>query len=123
MIHIDCAAIIYRAVTRSGNMPPNGILSGLFVRRPIVDEDGLSIDVVGPKSCVSGLNKHYGAVSLHMGRVRSIALDGHIDKHPHGVITGVPWQDEDPLTAENIAHELAVMSRFITKADVNQSAQ
>lgn len=120
MTPLDCPTIVFRAVQRSRDMPPEGILAGAFVRYP-KDIDGLSIDVVGPRSCVSVLNKHYGAASLHVGRVRTLTLDAIVDQHPHGVITGLPFRDDNPTEAEHFADSLAEMARHIAKADVELS--
>lgn len=117
---LECPTIIYRAIQRNRDMPPQGILTGAFVRYP-KDIDGLSIDVVGPKSCVSVLKKHYGAASLHTGRVRSLSLDVIVDQHPHGLIIGLPFRDDDPTEAERFADSLAEMARHIAKADVDLS--
>ncbi len=120
MTLLDCPTILFRAVQRSRDMPPHGILAGAFVRYP-KDIDGLSIDVVGPKSCVSVLNKHYGAASLHIGRVRTLSLDAIVDQHPHGLITGLPFRDDNPTEAEYFADSLAEMARHIAKAEVDSS--
>lgn len=120
MTPLECPTIVFRAVQRARDMPPDGILAGAFIRYP-KDTDGLSIDVTGPKSCVSTLNKHYGAASLHVGRVRTLSLDVIVDLHPHGVIKDLPFRDDNPTEAEYFSVMLAKMARHITKADVDSS--
>lgn len=120
MSPLECPTIVFRAIQRSRDMPPQGILAGAFICYP-KDTDGLSIDVVGPKSCVSVLNKHFGAASLHVGRVRTLLLDVIVDQHPHGLITGLPSRDDNPAESEHFADSLAEMARQITKADVDSS--
>ena len=118
MTTLECPNIVFRAVQRSRDMPPEGILAGAFIRYP-KDIDGLSIDVVSPRSCVSVLNKHFGAASLHVGRVRTLSLDAIVDQHPHGLITGLPFRDVNPTEAEHFADSLAEMARYIAKDDVD----
>lgn len=120
MTPLECPTIVFRAVQRSRDMPPEGILAGAFVRYP-KDIDGLSIDVASLRSCVSVLKKHYGAASLHVGRVRTLFLDVIVDQHPHGLITGLPFRDSNETEAEHFADSLAEMARHIAKAVVDAS--
>ena len=46
MMPLACPTIVFRAVQRSRDMPPEGILANAFLRYP-KDIDGLSIDVAG----------------------------------------------------------------------------
>ena len=120
MTPLECPTIVFRAVQRSRDTPPQGILAGAFIRYP-KDIGGLSIDVLGPKSCVSVLNKHYGAASLHVGRVRTLSLEAVVDNYPHGLITGLPFRDDNTAEAEHFADMLAEMARHIPKANVDLS--
>lgn len=117
---LDCSTIIFRAITRSRDVVSGVILAGAFIRRP-QDVDGLSIDVLSPQSCVAGFNRHFGVGSLHVGRVRGVEradLDVKVDEHPHGIIEGLPFQDENPAEAERLASLLAEMSRHISRDSI-----
>jgi len=91
------------------------ILPAAFVRRPPPkDDDGLSVDIECPQSCVSELNSSFGVGSLHVGRIRALGLDVVVDDAPHAVITGVPREAEDKASAERFASQLAKQARFIS---------
>lgn len=90
------------------------ILPGAFILRPAPkDDDGLSVDISSPQSCVSVLNKSYGVGSLHVGRIRSLGLDVIVDEDPHALIKGLPRDTEDRAKAEWLASQLAKQTRFI----------
>jgi hypothetical protein len=114
---LACQRIVFRALTRSGWVAPNGqILSGAFIRRP-VDHDGLSVDIASAASCAAPFRKCYGVASLHVGRVRRIGLDIVVDivvdMAPHANITGVPRPEDDAANAERLAGLLAKQSRLV----------
>jgi hypothetical protein len=113
---LACKTIVFRAMTRKKWVDPitSRILPAAFVRRPAPqDEDGLSIDVQSPQSCVSGLKSHFGVGSLHVGRIRDLGLDITVDDAPHAVITGVPRESDDQARAEWFASQLAKLARYI----------
>lgn len=113
---LACETIVYRAMTRKKWVDPmtKRILPAAFVRRPPPqDEDGLSVDIESPQSCVSELNSSFGVGSLHVGRVRDLGLEIEVDAPPHAVITGVPRETEDQAKAEWLASQLAKLARLI----------
>jgi hypothetical protein len=98
--------------------------SAAFIADPDKDEDGLSVNVsarTNLEAWLGGFNSSFGAASLHTGRVRTLGLDviqSEIDLHEapdHAVITGLPFQDDDPDRAEYLASQLARMSRIVDR--------
>ena len=117
---LACNTIVFRAMTRKNwvDSVTKRILPAAFVRRPPPkDDDGLSVDVESPRSCVSELNSSFGVGSLHVGRIRDLGLDVAADDPPHAVITGVPRATEDQAKAEWFASQLAKQARFISPED------
>ena len=111
-----CQAIVFRAMTRKNWIDPASqrVLPAAFFRRPAPkDDDGLSVDVVSPRSCASALNKCFGVASLHVGRVRGLGLDVQLDESPHANITALPRSTDDQAKAEWLASQLARHARFI----------
>jgi hypothetical protein len=101
----------------------NRIKADAFILRP-EEGDGLSVNIRSKTNLEVWLGcfkKSYGADSLHTGRVRTLGLDvGQTeedlrDAPDHAVITGLPYQDEDPDRAESLASELVKMSRDVDR--------
>ena len=90
-------------------------------RTPPKDNDGLSVDIDSPASCISHLKKTFGTASLHVGRVRSVGLDVIIDVAPHANITGTFPQEQDRAEAERAAGLLARQARFIEPEQLAES--
>lgn len=90
------------------------VLPAAFIRRPPPkDDSGLSVDVESPRSCHDTLNKCHGVASLHVGRVRDLALDVIVDAPPHANIAGLPRQEDDRTEAERLASQLAKQARIV----------
>jgi|ERR1019366_2851150 hypothetical protein len=114
---LACELIVYRAMTRSKWIDPatKRVLPAAFMRRPPPhDEDGLSVNIESPQSCVSILNSSWGVGSLHVGRVRALTLNVVVDDAPHAIITGIPRDVGDQAKAEWLASQLAKQARFIS---------
>lgn len=90
------------------------VLPVAFMRRPAPKDDkGLSVDVESACSCHGSLRDCFGVASLHVGRVRALALDIVVDAPPHANITGLPREAENAAEAEHLARELAKQSRVV----------
>ena len=121
MESLPCKTVVFRAITRKQwvDKPTQAVSPGAFFRRPPPDdEDGISVDIDSPTSCVKIFNKTFGVVSLHVGRVRDIGLDITVDDPPHANIVGVPRKEEDNTEAERFASQLAKMARFISQGEI-----
>ncbi len=117
---LPCNTVVFRALTRKRWIDPAmmRILPAAFVRRPEPqDEDGLSVNIESPQSCVAALNSSFGVGSLHVGRVRDLALDVEVDNAPHAAIKGVPREADDQAKAEWLASQLAKQARFVPPSD------
>lgn len=109
---LPCSAIAYRALRKKWADPVTKQVSvNAFLRRP--NEDGLSVDLLSAASCVTVLTTKCGAASLHVGRVRDLALDVVVDDHPHANLLGLPRPEDDLVRAEYLANQLAKQARFI----------
>ena len=125
--HLDCAEIVYRAISRARDRDPETghPISSAFVRRTAPkDEMGLSINhSCDPEHCRRSLSKCFGVVSLHVGHVRELTLDvvpdpSDYEKYDpqHGNIVGLPrteMSDEDEALAERLATKLVKMARVV----------
>lgn len=86
-------------------------LSEAFFIRPD-DVGGLSVSWnTTPEEARNQFLKCYGAVSLHVGRVRDLLLDVVPDEPHHANITGLPNKENDPKKAERLANLLAEQAR------------
>jgi len=131
IIPIPCQEIVLRAILRRGWVDENArITAHAFIRWP-KDNDGLSVNLrskTDVESWLSSFKKSYGAASLHCGRIRDLGLGLDVvqmeaDEQPeHAVITGLPYQDDDPYGAERLASELVKIARVFdtTKRTKNQ---
>jgi len=107
---------VYRALLRKDWFDPVAsiVLPAAFFRRPAPkDEDGLSLDIDSPQSCVASFNRTYGVASLHVGRIRDVQLDVEIDEAPHANIIRLPRKEEELAQAEFLAGQLARQARYI----------
>lgn len=125
---IECGDIVYRALSLSSDRNPETgeAITAAFIRRPAPrDSKGLSINHhCDSEHCRKSLNKCYGVVSLHAGNVRSLGLDlipddPLIDPH-HGNITGLPYKEDDEVTAERLASALVKQSRLVPPSSGDQ---
>lgn len=113
---LDCSAIVYRAILRKNwvDQTTHSVMPAAFFRRPAPqDNDGLSVNIESPNSCMAALNKVFGVVSLHVGRVRNIGLDVVVDETPHANITGLSRTTDDQVQAERMASQLARQARLV----------
>lgn len=113
---LPCNTIIYRAMrNRSWLNRGEGVVSpAAFVRR-LNDRDGLSVNlatVCTVEEVRHKLTTCHGVISLHVGRIRDIALDVQQDSYDHANIVGIPYQQENPVEAERMAGLLAKQSRI-----------
>ncbi len=118
---LPCEEIVLRAILKAGWLHEDGrINANAFIRHPKKDQDGLSVNLRSRTNIVawlSGFNKSWGADSLHSGKIRTLGLDvgqtaDDLAHRPdHAVVEGLPFQDEDPERAEQLASELARISR------------
>jgi hypothetical protein len=113
---LPCSSIVYRAMLKKQWIDPvsGTILPAAFIRRPPPqDDDGLSLNMESPISCVSGFKKTFGVASLHVGRIRDLGLNVMVDEMPHANIVDVPRESDDRTAAERFASQLARQARFI----------
>ena len=124
---LACSEIVLRAIRSKGWLDQyERVNANAFIRRPS-EADGLSVNIHSKTPDVtvwlSSFRASFGADSLHPGRVRNIGLgldvgqtETDLQVRPdHAVITGVPFQDDDPPRAERIASELAKISRTVDR--------
>lgn len=115
---LPCNAIVFRAMTRKGWVDPatKAVLPAAFLRRPPPkDDDGLSVDIASPQSCVAALRETFGVASLHVGRLRDLGIDVIVDQAPHANITGIPRTSDDRARAEWLASQIARQARCLSK--------
>jgi len=105
----DCSEIVFRVLMNSKQMKE---LSEAFFLRADEVNSGLSVSWnTTPEEARSQFSKCYGAVSLHVGRVRNLSLDVVPDEPNHANITGLPHKETDPKEAERLANLLAQQAR------------
>lgn len=115
---LSCSEIIYRAMRSKSwlRLDTREVLPAAFIRRPRPkDADGVSVSpasICSIEETRNKLNKCYGVVSLHVGRVRDIGLDVQQNGPDHASIVDIPYQEDDPLEAERLAGLLARQSRI-----------
>ena|SRR5687768_9352064 len=86
MDELPCSAIVFRALTRKSwiDKSTQRVLPAAFMRRPSPqDEDGLSVNIESAASSTAPFRESFGAVSLHVGRLRDLGLHVVIDAAPH----------------------------------------
>ena len=118
---LPCSAIVYRAILnkrfidRHNN---NRITSGAFFKRLKEsgnDRKGLSVDLANQctiEEVRAPFRACFGVATLHVGRIRDIALDVEQDTPKHANITGVPYKEDDLVQAERLAGLLAKQARL-----------
>jgi hypothetical protein len=122
---LDAECVVYRAVLRrqwidedSGEVKPDA-----FLRRPEVDEDGISVYVAGPcdpPSVASRFNRCEAVAALCVGDIRGLGVRLDVIPDPpespdfpqHACITGLPYHDDDPNSAVYLAEKLAELAWF-----------
>jgi hypothetical protein len=116
MAPLACATIVFRAMARKAwvDQAAQTVLPAAFIRRPPPrDAGGLSVNIDSPESCAAALHRCYGVATLHVGRMRDLALDVEVDAAPHANITGIPRDIDDRTRAEHLASRLARQARLI----------
>jgi hypothetical protein len=104
---LDCSVIVLRILRNSGWTKD---LSLAFLLRPEEIESGLSVNWnTTVEEARNGFKKCYGALSLHVGRVRNLNLDVVPDEPRHALIKGLPH--DNVKEAERIASLLAQQAR------------
>lgn len=116
---IPCDAILYRLLTKSLWIDPDGgVLPAAFYRRP--DEEGMSVFIAAIcplEEAKTLLNTVKGIATLHTGHIRDLGLEvipDPIDVR-HAEIIGVPLRDDDGGLATYYADLLAEQSRLVWK--------
>ena len=126
IIRIPCEEIILRAILKSGWLDENSRITAHAFVRSSKDRDGLSVNIrsrTAVEHWLASFNKSFGADTLHCGRIRDLDLGldvGHAEEDlreqpDHAVVTGLPYQDEDPPRAERLASELVKISRVFDR--------
>ncbi len=116
---IPCDAILYRLLTKSLWIDPDGgVAPAAFYRRP--DEEGMSVFIAAVcplDEAKTILNKVGGIVTLHTGRVRDLGLQVVSDPVDvrHAEIIGALLRDDDEGLATYYADLLAEQSRLVWK--------
>lgn len=113
----DCSQVVFRAARKRRDLDtanPGRFSPAAFLLRAA--EFGLSVNCQRGE-CAAQLAVCYGIASLHVGRIRDIAVAGTSldvipDEHPHALIINVP-PIEDLARAELVAGRLAEISRVI----------
>ena len=118
-IPIPCNAILYRLLTKSLWIDPDGgVAPAAFYRRP--DEKGISVFIAAVcplEEAQTILNKVRGIVTLHTGRIRDLGLEVVSDPVDmrHAEIIGAPLRDDDEGLATYYADLLAEQARLVWK--------
>jgi hypothetical protein len=110
---LECTDIVLRAL-RASSWVDN--LHEAFLLRAGERDTGISVSYnCSPDVCRNTLQKSYGVVSLHVGKVRTLGLDVVPDELSHANITGLPSKEDNPAEAEHVANLLAKQARFVDK--------
>src|SRR5437667_10335115 len=101
---LPCNYVVYRAARNASQVNQDvagQVTTMVYARHMGRDDDGISVylgSVDTPEKAAAKLNKCYGVASLHVGHVRDIEiadLDVIQDEPDHGLITGIPFIEED----------------------------
>lgn len=107
----ECAMVVLRVLMNSKQMKE--LAEAFFLRADDLDS-GLSVNWnMTPEEARAQFEKCYGTVSLHVGRVRSLALEVIPDEPQHANIVGLPYKEEHPKEAERLANLLAQQARAV----------
>lgn len=109
---LECDTLVIRGIF--GNCIENNEITSLAFKRRFLHylrgyEEGLS---VAPSVAI--LREKVDAdkfVTLHVGKVRDLGLQVEQTDAEHGRITGMPTDQEDPKTAEDLATELLMQAK------------
>ena len=123
--YLLCPIIVLRAVLKKKWLDDDGrITSTAFLRDP-KHPDGLSVNIASltdTNQWLSNFTRSFGADSLHSGRVRELGLEigqteADLAESPpaHALIIGLPFTDEDPKRAEDLATELVRRARAVDR--------
>lgn len=123
--HLICSQIVFRAVLKKGWLDDEGkITSTAFMRDPKRDLDGLSVNIAAETDLnlwLDNFNATFGADSLHCGRVRDLGLEiGQTEDDlradpAHALVVGLPFADDDPKKAEDLATALQKLCRIVER--------
>jgi hypothetical protein len=104
---LECGAIVLRVLRNSGWMKDPSLA---FLLRPDEIDTGLSVTWnMSIEDARNGFKKCYGALSLHVGRVRNLNLDVVPDEPQHANVKGLPH--DNTKEAERFASLLAQQAR------------
>src|SRR5208283_113646 len=113
---MECDCIVYRVARKRWVQRTEGadvVLADAFMLRP--QEKGLSVfqaSRLSPEQCAAKLSNCNAALSLHVGRIRSIGLEVVAEDQEHAEILGLPpSQGDKAAEAEHIATLLVAQSR------------
>ncbi|NEP46612.1 MAG: hypothetical protein F6K35_48450 [Okeania sp. SIO2H7] len=87
-----------------------------YILRKSKNERGLSVNIASacsPEECAAKFRKCYGVASLNVRSIRELGLDVVPDSLSHAQIVGLPYREDDPNTAEELAFLLANLSRIV----------
>jgi len=120
-IPLDDDETVYRAILRKQWIDPDSktIKPDAFIRRPVKDDDGLSVfrsRLVRPEEVANRFRQCYGLCELEVRAIRKLGLDVLTTREAdpaHAVIIGLPTRDENLLQAMNLAVELSKNARLL----------
>ena len=125
---LSCEDIVLRALLKRNwfHEETKRIKADAFIRDPNKDLDGLSVNIHSKTETgtwLASFSRSFGADTLHTGSIRDIDVELNVgqpeedaEAHPeHAVITGLPFSDEDPERAENLASRLVQISRTLDR--------
>ena len=115
---LPCHFFVYRMIpSDAGWIDEDGTLDPAIFYRKRRDWDGVSLATT-VRAGVEVMKKFRrpveGALSLHVGWVRNIDKLDVTRKRPtdtHAIIEGLPYSDDNPKEAENLANQLLEIAR------------
>ena len=115
---LPCSAIVYRALLRKQWLDEirNEVNVPAYLLRKRRNEQGLSVNIASactPEQCAARFRNCYGVASLHVGRIRDLGLNVVPDSSSHAQIVGLPYREDEPDRAGQLALLLAKQSRIV----------
>ena len=115
---LPCSAIVYRSLLRKQWLDRVNyeVNTPAYLLRKRISEQGLSVNLASactPEQCAARFRNCYGVASLHVGRIRDLGLDVVPDSPSHAQIIGLPYREDEPERAAQLALWLTKQSRIV----------
>jgi hypothetical protein len=110
--------LVYRSLLRQQwiNEDTGKVKRDAYYLRLNRNEVGLSVNLASacaPEDCAARFKVCYGVVALRVGDVRQLGLDAVQDSWVHANILGLPYRENDRLSADRLARLLAGLSEIV----------